>query len=431
MARDAAEIATNDAERAVFERCRSGEVADFAGAARRPSLRPAFLAALALTAPPRGIRIAGARIDGALDLTDCALPALALNSCDIAGQLDLSGARLGRLSIKGSHFSGLLARAAAIDGQVDVTSARALAGKSWIDLAAATIRGGIEGCDAELHSPPARAKETVPPWDHHYALRLSDAHVGGSILLNGKAVVTGGLCLDNAHVEGSVWARGATIAAGEGNSFHPGDAIHGHDVRIGGMLGLNFDFNAVGRVWLLGARIGDRITVGFGGSLKRVGESWDWDNRLLNQTVLLLFDQAEIAGGCFISDIMIAGSISLNNARIGANLAFASCRIGNRTPDGKGTAVTAEAARIDGNVAFGKDCVAEGRVSFAAARIGGHFDCRGARFNNQTEDGKGVALDAEWAEIGRSVRPAGLAKDGSGEGFTAAGRVSFAHAKIG
>ena len=431
MAQPIDKLSPSDAERSARDRILAGEVADFGGAVEKPVLRAAVLDALALAAPPRGIRVKAARIDGALDLTDAALPALALDECAIAAPLMLDGARLGRLSIVGSRHAGLRARAATIEGQVDFAGAKPLGKESWIDLGSAHIRGSVDGCDAELNAPPPRAKENVPPWDHNYALRLSDAHIAGSLFLNGKVVANGGLCLDNAHVKGSVWARGATIIAGEGDSFHPGDAIHAHCAAIGGMLALNFDFRAQGRVWLLGAHIGDRLTVGFGAKLARVGESWDWGNRLMNQTVLLLLDQAEIGGSAHIADFAFGGAISLLHARIGAGLSIIEGKIGNRTADGRGTAVAADGAHIDGGVTIGKKLLAEGKVSLAHARIGGSLDCRGAKIGNATEDGTGVALDMQYATIADGVLPAGLADKGAGEGFTAEGRVTFAKARIG
>lgn len=431
MAQALEKLGLTDIERIVRDRILAGEVADFAGAAEKPPLRAAVLDALANVAPPRGIRAKNARIDGALDLGDASLPALALDHCDIVAPLMLDGARLGRLSIVGSRHAGLRARAASIEGQVDFAGAKPIAQQSWIDLGSAHIRGSVDGCDAELNAPAARAKEDVPPWDHNYALRLSDAHIAGSLFLNGKVVANGGLCLDNAHVKGSVWARGATIVAGEGDSFHPGDAIHAHCAAIGGMLALNFDFRAQGRVWLLGAHIGDRLTVGFGAKLARVGESWDWGNRLMNQTVLLLFDQAEIGGSAHIADFAFGGAISLQHARIGAGLSIIDGKIGNRTADGRGAAVAADGARIEGGVTIGKKLVAEGKISLAHAHIGGALDCRGATIENATEDGKGIALDAQYATIADGVLPAGLADKGSGEGFAAEGRVTFAKARIG
>jgi hypothetical protein len=431
MAPPLEKLGLSDIERKACDRILAGEVADFAGAAAKPVLRAAVLDALANASPPRGIRVKNARVDGALDLTDASLPALALDDCDIAAPLLLDGARLGRLSIIGSRHAGLRARAVHIEGQVDFAGAKPLARESWIDLASAHIKGSIDGCDAQLDAPQPRAKEDVPPWDHNYALRLSDTHIDGSLFLNGKVVANGGLCLDNAHVKGSVWARGATIMAGEGDSFHPGDAIHAHCAAIDGMLALNFDFRAQGRVWLLGAHIGDRLTVGFGAKLARVGESWDWGNRLMNQTVLLLFDQAEIGDSAHIADFAFGGAISLLHARIGAGLSIIEGKIGNRTADGRGAAVAADGAQIEGGVTIGKKLVAEGKVSLAHARIGGALDCRGATILNATEDSKGVALDAQHAAISGGVLPAGLAESGGGEGFTAEGRITFAKARIG
>ncbi|HEX3971912.1 MAG TPA: hypothetical protein VHX19_11345 [Stellaceae bacterium] len=431
MAQPLDKLGLTDIERTARDRILAGEVADFSSAAEKPVLRATFLDALANAAPPRGIRVKHARIEGALDLGDAALPALALDDCDIPAPLLLDGARLGRLSMIGSRHAGLRARAATIGGQVDFAGAKPLAQQSWIDLGSAHIRGSVDGCDAQLDAPPARAKEDVPPWDHNYALRLSDAHINGSLFLNGKVVANGGLCLDNAHVKGSVWARGATIIAGEGDSFHPGDAIHAHCAAIDGMLALNFDFRAQGRVWLLGAHIGDRLTVGFGAKLVRVGESWDWGNRLMNQTVLLLLDQAEIGGSVHIADFAFGGAVSLLHARIGAGLSIIDGKIGNRTPDGRGAAVAADGAHIEGGVTIGKKLVAEGKVSLAHARIGGALDCRGATIQNATEDKRGVALDAQHTAISGGVLPAGLAESGGGEGFAAEGRVNFANARVG
>ena len=431
MAQALDKLSLSEPERAARDRILAGEVADFTDNREKPVLRTALLDALALAAPPRGLRVRGARLDGALDLIDAALPALALDHCDIAAPLALDGAHLGRLSIAGSRFSGLRARAATIDGRVDFSNAKPLTAESWIDLASAHVKGSIDGCDAELTAPPPRAKEDVPPWDHNYALRLSDAHIAGSLFLNGKATLNGGLCLDNAHVKGSVWARGATVIAGEGDSFHPGDAIHAHCAAIDGMLALNFDFRAQGRIWLLGAHIGDRLTVGFGAKLTRVGESWDWGNRLMNQSVLLLFDQAEIGGSAHIADFAFNGAISLLHARIGAGLSIIEGKIANRTADGRGAAIAADHARIEGGVTLGRKLVAEGKVSLASARIGGALDCRGASIVNATEDQRGTALDVQHAEIAHGVLPAGLAEMGGGEGFSAEGRVTFVNARIG
>ncbi len=89
MAKPIEKLGLTEIERAASDRILAGEVADFAGAAEKPLLRAAVLDALALASPPRGIRVKNARIEGALDLGDAALPALALDHCDIAAPLML------------------------------------------------------------------------------------------------------------------------------------------------------------------------------------------------------------------------------------------------------------------------------------------------------------------------------------------------------
>src|SRR6185437_3472910 len=139
MAQPLEKLGLTDIERTARDRILAGDVADFAGAAEKPPLRAAVLDALANASPPRGIRLKNARIDGALDLGDVSLGALALDDCDIAAPLMLNGARLGRLSIAGSCHAGLRARAANIGGQVDFAGAKPLAQQSWIDLGSAHI----------------------------------------------------------------------------------------------------------------------------------------------------------------------------------------------------------------------------------------------------------------------------------------------------
>ena len=118
-----------------------GEVATFAGMPP-PVLRAAFLRHLLLGLPAgspgapaaepwpvrlSGVRIHGARIEDTLDLADCAgpsgagLPGLALENCDIAAPIDLTNARLSRLSLRDSRIGEVRAR-----GRADRRLARCL-----------------------------------------------------------------------------------------------------------------------------------------------------------------------------------------------------------------------------------------------------------------------------------------------------------------
>ena len=113
-----------DAEAEVIARTARGETAVFSDA-ERPVLRAAFLRHLLLGLPAPvdawairlpGVRIRGARIEETLDLADCAGPggmglaALALEGCEIAALVDLSNARLARLSLRDSRIGEIRAR---------------------------------------------------------------------------------------------------------------------------------------------------------------------------------------------------------------------------------------------------------------------------------------------------------------------------------
>ena len=138
----------------------------------------------------------------------------------------------------------------------------------------------------------------------------------------------------------------------------------------------------------------------------------------------LVAASAEIGGDALLRDGFAAeGCVSLHGAKIGGNLECDGAHFANRTENGSGVALLAEGAEIGGAVLLGNDFTAEGRVFLLGAKIGGTLACDGAHFANHTEDGSGDALTAEGAEIGRAVL---LRND-----FTAEGRVSLLGAKIG
>src|SRR6185437_9468783 len=121
-----------DAEAEVVARTALGEVAVLPPEA---PLRAAFLRHLLLGLPAPvdswavrlpGVRIRGARIEAPLDLAGCAgaddtgLPALALEDCTIGEPLDLTNARLARLSLRGSRIAEVKARGMRLDGALDI-----------------------------------------------------------------------------------------------------------------------------------------------------------------------------------------------------------------------------------------------------------------------------------------------------------------------
>src|SRR5690348_5950901 len=116
-----------DAEAEVVARTAKGEIAVFPEAAR-PVLRAAFLRHLLLNLSPDewpirlpGVRIHSARIEETLDLADSVgLPGLALEACELAAPLDLTNARIARLSLRDSRIGEIRARGLRVEGVLDV-----------------------------------------------------------------------------------------------------------------------------------------------------------------------------------------------------------------------------------------------------------------------------------------------------------------------
>ncbi len=405
------------AEAEVVVRTAMGEVATFPDAGA--SIRAAFLRHLLLGLPATpepwpirlpGVRIRGARIEGMLDLADCAgpdnagLPALALEACELAGPLDLSNARLARLSLRGSRIGEVRARGVRIDGAFDFAAVAPLDGAAWIDAHAAVIAGDLLGRGAHLASPPSRPG--VAHRDARYALRLSGAQVQGSIDLMGGVVAEGGIALDTAYVRGDVVARGAHVTAGEG------DAIGAQAARFDGVVILADGFTADGVIWLMGAHIAGTFDMN-GARLTSADSSG----------VVLAADTAIVGGSVLLRNgFAAAGGVSLRGAKLASSLECDGASIANATADGTGVALAADHAEIGGAVLLRHGFTTRGGISLIAARIGGNLECDGATLLNRTEDGTGVALAAENAVIGGAV----LLR----HGFTAQGSISLLDAAV-
>jgi len=224
-----------DAEAEVVARTARGEIAVFPET-ERPVLRAAFLRHLLLQLSPNdwpirlpGVRIHGARIEDTLDLADSVgLPGLALEASEFAAPLDLTRARIARLSLRDSRIGEVRARGMRVEGVLDISGVAPLAETAWIDAHAALIEGDLIARAARLQIPPPR--EGIAHRDARYALRLSGAEIRGSLDLMGGFVAIGGISLDTAHVTGDVVARGAGVGAGEG------DAIGAQAARFDGVV---------------------------------------------------------------------------------------------------------------------------------------------------------------------------------------------------
>ncbi|MFC9467378.1 oxidoreductase [Streptomyces coelicoflavus] len=199
-----------------------------------------------------GLRLAGARLTGRLDLAGAQVAhALWLEDCWFEESVDLLGASTRTLVITGSRVPGLEAYSAAVEGTLD-------------------LRRSVV---TRLASSPFNQVIT--------ALSLSDARVTGGLLLDGAeisapggwAVAAGGLvmeggltCRDGFVARGEVRLPGAQLPGGlfmrGARLLSPGPT--GVALALDNAVGSTFDFSggfvANGTVRLRGARVSDHLT---------------------------------------------------------------------------------------------------------------------------------------------------------------------------
>lgn len=396
MAFDANDLTPH--EHFVVERTRLGEIADLApmtgpGGAK-PVLRAGFLRKLLLQLDPNwavqapGVRVRGARIEGGLDLSDCSgsgagaggLPALALTGCDFADAIDLSHARLARLSLRGSRFGVLRASALVLDGPFDLreSGAKGADDEAWIAASGARIAGDIIADDAKLRAPPPRAE--IQKGRRQYAFHLRSAEIAGSVFMGMGFEAHGGVNLDGAGVGGAIIARGARLTAGEHDAFRACGA------RVGGDLNFTEGFAASGPISLEAAHVS--------GELKLESARLDGLG-----AAALDCTNAELGGvsGAFKAE----GALRLQGARIRANLDLRGVEIGHRAAqrgEAPGRALDAASATI-GGAALLNGANMKGEVFLADVRIEGYLAFGGGRFINPG----GWAIRAPNARVGGNL----------------------------
>jgi hypothetical protein len=377
MAFDANDLSPH--EHFVVERTRAGEVADFspmAGASGvKPVVRAGFLRKLMLQLDPSwpvrtpGVRLRGARIEGALDLTDCSgaggdgLPALALVECEIAEAVDLSHARLARVSFKGSRVSRIVAIETEIGGELDLCDIAPF-GAPGQETLTAKLRGiRVDGDVLARGAKFARATDSDDD-----ALMLQGADIAGNVLLD-----------HGFESFGCVWLQSARIAGGlscEGGQFlnrrddASGEAINGDSAEIGVVLLRKA--RAEGLVRFASCRVSRDFDISEGACFK---------NEL---GVALMLSNAEIGGQLFGDTVKISGQLWLQSASIARNLDLRGAEIVHRTTprgDAFGRAIEATSMAV-GGAALLQGANVKGETFLADARIAGYLAFGGGRFIN-------------------------------------------------
>jgi hypothetical protein len=202
---------------------------------------PAVLLADLLTrvdgpAPPRALRLAGARIAGRLDLeaAHLACPVLLLG-CWFDEPVALAEATVPALRLPGCHLPALDAEQLTTRGNVDLRDGFHARGE--VNLGGAHIGGSLSLDGATLSNPGGRAL---------YADRLT---VDQAMLCQEGFSVQGAVHLEGAHIGSSLRLKGATLSNPGGYALFARRLTVDHNMACQG-------FSVHGEVDLENARIG-------------------------------------------------------------------------------------------------------------------------------------------------------------------------------
>lgn len=393
MAFDANDLSPH--EQFVLDRTRDGEIADFSaiGGTSKPAIRAGFLRKLLLGLdsgwPVRtpGVRLKGVCIEGVLDLTDCTgaggagLPALALIACEIAEPIDLSHARLARVSLRDSRLRLLIADECAVDGELDLAGTSALAGDPGTE--AWRVRAHGARIDGDLNARGAKFARVIESIDD--ALDISGADIAGNVLLCDGFESFGCANLTGAGIGGRLQCDDAQFLNRSDDG--QGRALNADATRISGSVHLRGKFKSEGEVRFTGAHIGGELSTETG-SFRNDGAA------------ALVLANASLAGQFYGKAMKLAGSLVLQRTAIGQNLDLTGAELtqsnGGRNKFGR--AIDGASASIGGAALFHGANV-KGEIFLPDARIDGYLAFGGGRFLNSGD----WAIRAPNARVGGNL----------------------------
>jgi hypothetical protein len=324
---------------------------------------------------PRGIRIHGARITGALDLENGEVPfPLHLRRCFLEEGMNLSFAQIRSLDLEGSRTGPIIGPGCVVQGSVFLW--KKFRAKGQVRLPGAKISRVLVCVGGAFENPGGDA------------LIADEINVGGSVFLNDGFVADGAVRLVGAQIGG--------VLNCEAGRFHNAEktALLADGVRVASTVMLRNGFTAAGCVSLLRAEIGGDLDC-LGGTFRNPGKP------------ALTADGAKVTGYVFLQrlkgdeageqkDFSAEGEVRLERARIGADLDCKGGIFSNRN----GPALNADGAKIEGSIYLGHGFHATGEVKMRLTVVGGDFECTGGRFDNRN----GTALKANEIKVAGSIR---------------------------
>jgi cytoskeletal protein CcmA (bactofilin family) len=334
----------------------------------------------------RGLRIAGAKIDGSLNLQFVILEfPLVFHRCIFYQNIWLDGAKIRFLDLSGSHIVHACLEAGGIQVENNILLSNDFRISGRVSLLGANIGGTLQCTRGRFDNPDGDA------------LMAQSAEIKGNVLLN-----------DGFHAKGQVWMLGVTIGGNldciGGRFESPARyALMAKSATIKDYVYFNKAF-ANGQVLL------SDITIG--GSLICDNSRFETHcQETLNA------ERAEIKGDVSLKNtVHFGGSICFLGVTIGGNL---DCS-GSKIESFSGVAFVVQRAQIKGTIFLKDGFYSKGLVLLSNVGLGGDLDCGDGNFDNPGADQ--YALLAESIEIKGVV----LLR----QNFKASGIVSFYNATV-
>jgi len=324
-------------------------------------------------APPRGLRVRGARIIGIVDLEGTRVNCpLELRDCWLERPPNVMAAQFPLLRLPGCSVPGLDARSLHSDSDVELD--RGFVSEGIVDLRQARIGGGLVVSHASLIGRNGMAFDgsllstgqgmACVELDAHGEVRLAGAHIGGPLIFNGAT-------LSNPN----------------------GDALMADGLAVEKAAFFGDGFTALGEVRLPWARVGAQLSFDGGATLSNKGKS------------ALMVDAIDVQGGLVCRGGFVAqGEVRMTGAQIGGGLELDGAELHNPT----GISLMADWVTVKNDLSWPSG-LARGGVRLRGAQISGNLNLSQTKFDRSSSE---YALSADGLEVGRSALWDGIAANG-------------------
>lgn len=399
----------------LIERSRRLSVAEFDGG-ERSAVSASVIRALCrepARIDPFGLRLAGARIEGALDLSaiEVQFP-LAFSNCTFDEPVDLTGSRVHSLAITGgSVLPGLLGNGLRVDGDLDLGST--LIRGSFTTSASTTSTSAVWLTEADVGGRLLCAGTRFDTRADR-CIQADRAHFGSSVRLIDSFRTNAEVRLLTVHIDGSLDLSGASLVPANGRALDVAESVIAGSVFIlddprGTMSTI------VGRIELGHTSVGGRVLIrdssltapqpGSGGHHYHAVEPIA--HAAMTAPRLKVAGDVIIEGGC-----AIVGGIDLTKADIRGDLRADGLTIDNAGDD---TLVLTN-AEIGGDLSA-RSMRCRGTVDLSGAHIGGKVDLTNCSLSEPraatgTAPDMRLMVSADGLGVGRDVNLVGATATG-------------------